>query len=444
MAASEVPFIQTEIPGPKARRLLERQEKLLVYTLPTWVPIVWQEGHGAVVTDVDGNRYIDFSSGVSVMNTGHSHPVFVRKLQEQVEKLSHSYFAPTEVQVEAMEALTSILPRALRRVVLTNTGAEGLEMAVKVARAYSGKSELITFHGAFHGRTALDRAMTGIWHVRKGVGPLPAGHIHAPYAYCYRCSFGLERKSCQLQCLRYLEELMITVARGDTAGVVVEPYLGVAGSIVPPPEFLKGLRSFCDRHELLLIFDEVQASFGRTGKMFAFEHYDLLPDIVVLGKGIASGVPTSAVAMGDDIADALRAVGWPSTFAANPLSCAGIVASVEVLVEEKLAERAARTGERIMARLEEIKARWPLVGDVRGIGLSIGVEFVRDRATKEPAREETRQVFEGLTRRGVITLPPGGLYNNIIRITPPLVISEELADKGLDILEESVKEVSQQ
>ncbi len=316
-------------------------------------------------------------------------------------------------------------------------------MAVKAARAFTGKGELITFHGSFHGRTSLDRAMTGIWHVRKGVGPLPSGHIHAPYAYCYRCSFGLERASCELQCLRYLEELMITVARGDTAAVVVEPYLGVAGSIVPPPEFLEGLRGFCDRHELLLVFDEVQASFGRTGKMFAFEHYDLLPDLVVLGKGIASGVPTSAVAMRSDIADALRAVGWPSTFAANPLSCAGVVASVEALVEEKLPEKAARTGDHIMARLEDMKTRWPLIGDVRGIGLSIGVEFVRDRATKEPAREETRQIFEGLARRGVITLPPGGLYNNIIRITPPLVISKELTDKGLDIFVEAVKEASQ-
>ncbi len=443
MSLDKVPFIHTEIPGPNARRLLERQEKVLVYTLPTWVPVVWQEAQGAVVTDVDGNRYIDFSSGVSVMNTGHSHPTFVRKLKEQAEKLSHCYFAPTEVQVEAMEALAGLLPPSLRRVVFTNTGAEGIEMAVSVVRAFAGKSDLITFHGSFHGRTALDRAMTGIWHVRKGVGPLPSGHIQAPYAYCYRCSFGLERESCGLQCLRYLEELMVTVARGDTAAVVVEPYLGVAGSIVPPPEFLQGLRSFCDRHNLLLVFDEVQASFGRTGKMFAFEHYDLLPDVVVLGKGIASGVPTSAVAMRSDIAEALRAVGWPSTFAANPLSCAGVVASIEVLVEEKLPERAARTGDHIMARLEEMKTRWRLIGDVRGIGLSIGVEFVQDRQTKKPAREETRQIFEHLTRHGVITLPPSGLYNNIIRITPPLVISRELADRGLDILDEAIKEASQ-
>jgi len=440
---NDVPLIRTEIPGPRARGLLERQSRLLVYTLPSWVPVVWEKAEGAVVTDVDGNRYIDFSSGVSVMNTGHSHPVFVERLQAQVAKLSHCYFSPTEVQVEAMEALASVLPPTLRRVVLTNTGAEGVEMAVKVARAFTGRNDIITFMGSFHGRSSLDAAMTGIWHVRKGGGPLPSGHIHAPYAYCYRCSLGLERECCNLQCLRYLDDLMITFARGDTAAAVVEPYLGVAGSIVPPPEFLQGLRAFCDRHNLLLVFDEVQASFGRTGKMFAFEHYGFLPDIVILGKGIAGGVPTSAVAMREDISDALRAVGWPSTFAANPLSCAGVTASVEVLVKEGLPEKAARTGSRIMERLNAMTERYPLIGDARGIGLSIGVEFVRDRISKEPAREESRAIFEHLTRSGLITLPPGGLYNNVIRITPPLMISEELADRGMDLFEDAIRQVSE-
>ncbi len=443
MARENAPHIVTGIPGPKARAILERQSKHLIYRLPTPLPVVWDEAHGAVITDVDGNRYIDFSSGVLVMNAGHSHPTIVKRLAAQVQRLAHSYFAPTEAQVEGLEALAGLLPPTLRRILPVTTGAEAVEAAVKMARAFTGKTEIISFWGSFHGRTYLTMAIGGLSGIKKGFGPLPTGHLHAPYAYCYRCCFGLEPDRCGLRCLSYLEDLLGTSSQGDPAALIVEPYLGAAGSVVPPPQFLVGLREFCSRHGILLIFDEVQSGMGRTGKMFAFEHYGFLPDIVCLGKGIASGVPTSAVAVREDIAGALSSLAWTSTFAANPLSGAAIAATVQVLVEENLPARAARTGERMLARLNDMKARWPLVGDVRGIGLAIGVEFVGTRATREPAREETARIFVEATSRGLVLIPPVGLHGNVLRIAPPLAISEELADRGLDVLEEAIARVSE-
>ncbi len=395
MCPNDAPLIVSEIPGPRARAILERQSQHLAYQLPTPTPVVWDRAEGAIVTDVDGNRYVDFSSGVLVMNTGHSHPHVIERIQTQVTRVVHSYFAPTEAQVEGLEALASLLPPNLSRILPVTTGAEAVEAAVKIARAFTGKTEIISFLGAFHGRTYLTMAIGGISGIKRGFGPLPAGHLHAPYAYCYRCPFGLEPGTCAMRCLYYLEELLLTASRGDPAAVVVEPYLGSAGSVVPPPEFLEGLRGFCDRHGILLILDEVQSGFGRTGKTFAFEHTNFIPDIMCLGKGMASGVPTSAVVIRNDIAEALKHLSWTSTFAANPLSGAAVAASVEVLVKERLAEKAQRTGEFMMRRLRAMQAMYPIIGDVRGIGLAIGVEFVRNHDTKEPAKAETARALSG-------------------------------------------------
>jgi 4-aminobutyrate aminotransferase len=443
MPELQAPYIATEIPGPRARDILERQGKFLAYSLPTTVPIVWDHAEGAVVTDIDGNRYIDFSSGVVVMNTGHSHPLVIQRVSDQIKRLIHCWYAPTEAQVDFLEALAELLPPSLRRILPVTIGAEAIEVAVKIARAFTGKTEIISFWGSFHGRTYLTMAMAGLTGVKKGFGPLPTGHLHAPFAYCYRCPFGKVRDGCVLECLTHLENMLLTSSKGDVAALVLEPYQGSAGTVIPPPEFTNGLRQFCDRHDLLLIFDEVQSSFGRTGKTFAFEHYDLVPDIVCLGKGIASGVPTGAVAVREDIAQALLSLRWTSTFAANPLSCAAASASIEVLVEEDLAGKSARQGQRMMERLHAMQDRWPLIGDVRGMGLALGVEFVRDRQSKEPAAQETARIFDLATRSGLILVPPVGLYGNVLRIVPPLSIPDNLADKGLDVLEAAIRQVSQ-
>jgi 4-aminobutyrate aminotransferase len=442
MSEEQAPHIVTDIPGPRARDILERQGRYLAYSLPTAVPIVWAHAEGAVVTDIDGNRFIDFSSGVVVMNTGHSHPLIVQRISDQIKRLVHCWYAPSEAQVEFLEGLAELLPPSLRRILPVTIGAEALEVAVKMARAFTGKSEIISFWGAFHGRTYLTMAMAGLTGVKQGFGPLPTGHLLAPYAYCYRCPYSQTHGNCALECLTYLETMLRTSSKGDVAALVVEPYQGSAGTVIPPREFTQGLREFCDRHDIVLIFDEVQSSFGRTGKNFAFEHYDLLPDIVCLGKGIASGVPTSAVAVREDIAEALLSLRWTSTFAANPLSCAAASASIEVLVEESLSEKAARQGQRMLERLQALQDRWSLIGDVRGIGLALGVEFVRDRQTKDPAGQETARIFEIATRGGLILIPPVGLYGNVLRIVPPLSIPDDLADKGLDLLEAAICQVS--
>ncbi len=443
MSKDDVPRMKTEIPGPKAQEILERQSKYLFYKLPTPLPIVWEKAQGAVVTDVDGNRYIDLSSGVLVMNVGHSHPVIIDRIMNQVQQLIHSYFAPTSAQVDALEALASMLPQSLQRIMLVTTGAESVEAAVKIARAFTKKTEILTFFGSFHGRSYLTMGMGGLMGVKKDFGPMPTGHLHAPYAYCYRCSFGLELKSCGMQCLKFLDELLETSSKGDPAAVVVEPYQGSSGAVVPPPQFLEGLREFCDRNDMLLIFDEVQAGMGRTGKNFAFEHFSFLPDIVCLGKGIASGIPTSAVIVRNDISDALRSLSWTSTFAANPLSSAAIAASVEILVEENLSAKAARTSEHMLERMNEMKLRYPLIGDVRGMGMSMGMEFVLNQETKEPAPKEAMEIFMNATRGGLILIPPVGINANVLRLGPPLNLPDDLTDKALDIIEDAVHVVSQ-
>jgi 4-aminobutyrate aminotransferase/(S)-3-amino-2-methylpropionate transaminase len=442
MTHKAIPSMITEVPGPKARAILQRQKKYLFFDLPTPLPIVWDSAEGSIVTDVDGNRYIDFSSGVLVMNAGHSHPLINEELTKQVGKVIHSYFAPTEPLVRGLEALASILPPTHQKILPVTTGAEAVEAAVKIARAYTKKTEVLTFFGGFHGRSYLTMAMGGLIGVKKGFGPMPTGHLHAPYPYCYRCPFGLERENCGIHCLSYLEDVLISTSCGDLAALVIEPYQGSSGVIIPPKEFVEGLRDFCDRHGMLLIFDEVQSSFGRTGKNFAFQHFSYVPDIICVGKGIANGIPTSAVIVREDISEALRSISWTSTFAANPLSWASVAASIDVLVEENLAEKAVRIGEYTHERLKDMKEKYSLIGDVRVMGLAIGIEFVKNRDNKEPAQNETMKIFMEATSSGMVLIPPIGVYGNVLRVAPPLSTPESLMDIGLSILEKSIKSIS--
>lgn len=442
MTDISIPSIITEIPGPKAKEIINREKEILFYNHPSPLPIVWDSAKGSVVTDVDGNRFIDFSSGVLVMNAGHSHPKINEIIIEQVEKLVHSYFAPTESLVLGLEALANLFPPTHKKILPVTTGSEALESAVKIARAFTGKTEIFSFFGGFHGRSYVTMAMGGLIGVKKGYGPMPPGHVHAPYPYCYRCPFGLRRENCGLHCLDFLEDVVLSVSTGNLAALVIEPYQGSSGIIVPPKEFIEGLRAFCDRHGMLLIFDEIQSSFGRTGKNFSFEHYSYVPDIICVGKGIANGIPTSAVVVRNDISEALCSLGWTSTFAANPISWASVFASIKVMEEEKLAERARRLGDVVFKRLNKMKEKYPLIGDVRGMGLSIGVELVKNQKSKEPAKAEALEIFKKCTRSGLVLIPPLGLYSNVFRISPPLTIPEELMETGLSIIEESIQEVS--
>jgi len=441
MTKLTVPSIITEIPGPKTQDILDSYKNYIFYNHPSPMPLVWESAEGSVITDVDGNRFIDFSSGVLVMNAGHSHPKINKILIEQIEKLVHSYFAPTSSLLSGLKALASLLPTTHQKILPVTTGTEALEAAVKIARAFTGKNEILSFFGGFHGRSYLAMAMGGLMGVKKGYGPMPAGHVHAPYPYCYRCPFGQVHDKCNFTCLNFLEEVVRTVSSDDFAALVIEPYQGSSGVVVPPKEFIEGLRSFCDNHQMLLIYDEIQSSFCRTGKNFAFEHFSYVPDIICVGKGIANGLPTSAVIVRNDISQALGSLSWTSTFSANPISWASVYGSIEVMKEEKLAERAANLGELVFERLDQMKNRYSLIGEARGMGLSIGVEMVKDQETKEPAKEEALEIFKICTQSGLVLIPPLGYFSNVFRICPPLTIPEELLDYGLLIFEEAIKKV---
>ena len=405
--------------------------------------LVWNRAIGSEIFDIDGRRYVDFTSGVLVTNVGHSHPRVVAAIQRQAETLMNCYLSPHPLRAEYASRLTALTPEPLKSVLLLTTGAEAIEAAVKLSRRATGKTEIVGFHGAFHGRTYMAMTVGGLSAVKRGFGPLVGGVLHAPYPYPYRCEVGSvsDGHDCSAHCLNALEAILAAESASDVAAIVLEPYLGAGGSIVATASFARGLRELCDRLGALLILDEVQSGFGRTGTMFAYEQLGIVPDILVLGKGIASGVPMSAVIARSDLARSLPRGSLSSTYGGNPLACAAALATLDVMAEERLPERAARLGERLINRLRSLALELPLIGDVRGMGLAIGIELVRDRVTKEPAAEQARQVVARALEAGLVLIPPIGLHGNVIRIAPPLSIPEPVLEEGTTILIDALRKV---
>jgi len=438
-SSSKIPYIRTELPGPKTREVLEEDKRYVWPTLSPHPPIVWDEGIGAIVKDIDGNVFIDFTSGVVCTNTGHCHPEVVKAIKNQVEKLIHCYDFAHSVRYKAFKALSEVLPSELKKILLLSTGTEATEASIKVARAYTKKIEIISFYGAFHGRTYLATTL-GSWKV-PDYAPYDHSVIQVPYAYCYRCPFDKTYPECDLYCIHAIEEAIKYQSSGNIAALIIEPYQGSAGNIVPPREFLQSLKKLCDEHEVIFIADEIQSGFGRTGKFFAIEHFSIVPDILLAGKGIASGVPTSMVATRSELVEKLKPGSMSSTFGGNPLSCAAIVATVKVMREEKLPENAERMGRYAAKRLEEMLSRYKYLGDVRVLGLAIALEFVEDKRSKKPAPGIAEKIVYSAFKRGLLLLNPIGVYRNCIRLAPPLTIDKEIMDKGLDILEEAIREV---
>ncbi len=436
------PDIKTALPGPKARDIIARDKQYVSpsYTRP--YPLVMARGEGAVVEDVDGNRFLDCAAGIAVNATGHSHPDVVRAIVEQAQRFLHMsgtdfYYEP---QVRLAEQMSEIAPFAGGgRSFFGNSGTEAVEASIKLARHRTGRPYLIAFLGAFHGRTLGSLALTAskVIH-RRGFGPMMPGVVHAPYADCYRCPLGLTPDTCAAECLNFIEEqiLLHLVAPDEVAAIVVEPIQGEGGYIVPPVQFHQRLRELATRHGMLLIVDEVQSGMGRTGRMFAMEHVGVEPDIVAVAKGIASGLP-----LGISTARA-GLMEWPpgahaSTFGGNPVSCAAALATIKLLRDELVAN-AERVGRHMFDALRAMAERHRLIGEVRGRGLMIGVELVRDRQTKERASSERDAVIEAAFRRGVLFLGAGV---NAIRISPPLVLTTAQADVALKVLEESIGEI---
>jgi 4-aminobutyrate aminotransferase len=438
----DLPHIETELPGPLSRAVLERDARIISPSYTRTYPLVVKRGSGAIVEDMDGNRFLDFNAGIAVVAAGHCHPEVVRAIQEQAARLIH--MSGTDFYYENMvtlaERLAALAPGDVpRRVYFGNSGTEAIEAAIKMARYHTGRDKFIAFFGAFHGRTIGALSLTASKSIqRKGFGPLMPGVTHIPYPYCYRCDYGKEPETCAVECARVIEQHLVkTIAPAEeVAAIVIEPVQGEGGYVLPPPKFFDELQAIAARLDILLVVDEVQSGMGRTGKMWASEHFGLVPDIMAIAKGIASGMPLSATVARTELMQ------WPpgthaSTFGGNPISVAAALTTLELL-ERGLVENAARIGNYMMNRMRDWLARYRIVGDVRGLGLMIGIELVHDQQTRERAPDLRDRLVQMAFERGLLLLGAGA---NTVRLSPPLVITRDQADFALDTMEDCLRAI---
>jgi len=438
----DFPSIVTSLPGPKAQAIIDRDKAVLSPSYTRGYPLVVMRAEGAMVEDPDGNRFLDCNAGIAVVAAGHCHPKVVAAIREQAGKLIH--MSGTDFYYENMVALAEKLAAlapgdAPKRVYFGNSGTEAVEAALKMARYHTGKGQFVAFFGAFHGRTMGSLALTGSKSVQKrGFFPVVQGAHHVPYAYCYRCAYGKTPDTCGTECVKAIEDTLFrhTLPADEVAAIVVEPVQGEGGYVVPPQKFFDELQALTKRHGILLIFDEIQCGMGRTGKMFAAEHFGVAPDITTLAKGIASGMPLGAAVARAEVMN-WKPGAHASTFGGNPVCVAAALATLELL-EHELVENAANVGAHMKARLNELPKRFPIVGDVRGLGLMIGIEMVRDQQTKERAPELRDRLERMCFDRGVLVLGAGP---NTLRICPPLVITKDQADFAVDTIEQCLREM---
>jgi len=422
-----------------AQDILKKQEQYIFPSVITYYeePLPFERGEGQYLYGLDGQRYLDFFGGILVISVGHCHPKVTERVCQQVRTLQHtSTLYPHANMVNLAEKLAQIAPGKLQKSFFTNSGTEANETAIMLARVYTDAQEVIALRHGYSGRSALAMTLTGQANWRIG-GTQILGIKHAHNAYCYRCAFNREYPHCDLECAYDVEELIQTTTSGRVAAFIAEPIQGVGGFITPPPEYFPIVADIVRKYGGLFISDEVQTGFGRTGgKWFGIEHWGVEPDIITCAKGIANGAPMGATVATAEVADSFRGL-TISTFGGNPVSCAAALATIEVIEEENLVSNAKVVGNYLREKLEELEEKYPLVGDVRGMGLMQGVELVREG--KEPARQEILQVFEATKRRGLL-IGKGGLYGNVIRIAPPLNISKADVDEAIRILDEAFAE----
>ena len=434
---NQKPLLKTEIPGPKSRALVAAEEPYLapgIQSIGSLSGIAVARGEGSVVEDVDGNRFLDVAAGICVNALGHSHPKYRKILKDQIDEVTVGSLT-TPRRAEALKKVAAHTPPGLDKIQLYSGGTEAVEAAMRLAKSYTKKFEFLAFWGGFHGKTAGAMSMIGDG-TKNHLGPSLPGVYHAPYASCYRCPLGLEYPSCGIECASFTRKVVKNSTTGALAAIFMEPIQGTAGNIVPPPEFMPAIKDIAKENDALLVSDEMICGFGRTGRWFACEHYGVQPDIVTMGKGLGSGFPVSGLASTETITKA-RPWGAPSgsssSYGGNPMAGAAILASVTVIEEDRLVENAEKVGAVMLRRFQDMKERYPFIGDVRGKGLLIGVDLVRDRKTKEPlAKEICVRLFKEALRRGVISM----VYNPSFRVNPPLSIDEQTADTALGILDE--------
>jgi 4-aminobutyrate aminotransferase / (S)-3-amino-2-methylpropionate transaminase / 5-aminovalerate transaminase len=437
--------LNTPIPGPNSQALSARRAKAVPRGLSHGTPIYVAKAEDAWLEDVDGNRYIDFAGGIGCANAGHRQEHVVEAIRAQLDKFLHTcvQVTPYEGYIRLAERMNEVTPGTFpKKTLFLNSGAEAIENAVKIARAYTKRPAIIAFEDAFHGRTMMTLALTSKTHPYKaGFAPFPGDVYRVPFAYCYRCSYNLKYPSCDLYCARHLEDTFKrVVANEEVAAVIAEPVMGEGGFIAPPPDYFKVLIDLCHKHDILFIADEVQSGFGRTGAMFASERYGIEPDILVTAKSLGGGLPLAAVTGRAEIMDAPGPGGLGGTFAGNPLSCAAALAVLDLFETTNLLVRANELGDRFQRRARAWQRRWPIVGDVRGLGGMQAIELVKSQEDKTPATDETKKITQYCYEHGLITITAGS-YSNVIRVLVPLVATNEQIDEGLDVLESGLAAV---
>ena len=433
----------TEIPGPVSGKLFERRESAVPRAVFNMTQVFAASGEGASLTDVDGNEFIDFAGGLGVLNVGRHNPRVTQAVIEQAEKFLHECFhvAMYEGYVELAERLNELTPGDFpKKTMLANSGVEAVENAVKIARYATERPAVIGFTNGFSGRTLLGMTLTAKeMPYRRGFGPFAPEVHRAPFAYCYRCPFELEHETCGLACAHYTADMIDSqIGASNVACMLVEPVQGEGGFVVAPEDYLPALKAICEERDILYVDDEVQTGMGRTGELFAIEHYDVVPDLVTTAKSLGAGLPISGVTGRADVMDAPHVGGLGGTYGGNPVACAAALAVLEELTETDMLERARRQGRMIRERLDPLADDLGIVGEVRGLGPMIGIELVTDKKTKEPAKLATAAVLKRCQENGVLILK-AGTYDNVVRLLAPLVISEADLQRGLDVLEEALR-----
>ncbi|MFR7475073.1 aspartate aminotransferase family protein [Frisingicoccus sp.] len=446
MLRTDLPEIITEtLPGPKAAKIIERRAAAVPSSIRCAYPVVIEKGEGAMIEDVDGNKFLDWIGGVGVLNIGFSQPEVVEAVKAQADKYFHGMFnvVTHEGYVALAEKLAQIAPVKgdKKKVFFANSGAEADENAVKIAKAFTKRPNIIVFSGAFHGRTLLTMSMTSKKAYAADMGPLP-NVFRARFPYYYRNPEGMPQEKAADYYIKSIEDVFEQCGAANTvAAIIVEPLQGEGGFIPAPVEWVKAVREICDANGILLVADEVQSGFCRTGRMFASEYWKeagVMPDIIATAKSIAAGVPLSAIIAREEIMEAPAPGTIGGTYCGNPLACAASLKTIEIMEREHLAERSCKIGEKVMTRYLEMMDKYPVIGDVRGLGGMVGIEFVKDKETKEPAAAFTSAVIQSCARMGLL-VEGAGTYNNVIRFLAPLVMTDEQLEAGLDIFEKAIQ-----
>jgi 4-aminobutyrate aminotransferase / (S)-3-amino-2-methylpropionate transaminase / 5-aminovalerate transaminase len=439
--------LRTPIPGPRSQALMRRRNAAIPQAAFHATPVFIAKAEGAVIEDVDGNRMIDFAGGIGCLNTGHRPPAVIAAIRAQLDRFLHTSFnvLPYESYVTLAERLNALAPGKFpKKTILFNSGAEAIENAIKIARFYTKRPAIISFEDAFHGRTYMAMAVTSKTHPYKaGFEPFPSDVYRIPYAYCFRCSYSLKYPACEVHCARHLEDTFKRVVAAESvAAIIVEPILGEGGFVTPPAEFYPTLSQICRKYGILLIADEVQTGFARTGANFACEQLGLEPDLITMAKSLSGGLPLAAVTGRAEIMDAPGAGQLGGTFAGNPAACEAALAVLDVLDKENLNARANHLGEMFRKRATEWQKRWELIGEVRGLGAMQALELVRSRTTREPADSETKEIAQYCYEHGLIMITAGS-YSNVLRLLMPIVITDEQMDEALDVLEAAFTAVAE-